>query len=474
MKKLLSAAFLAVCFSGHAQDFVGYRTGNYTGVNGVFFNPANIADSRYRWDVNLVSVGAGIGNNQASFKLKDIFSGSFSGDSIKNKIAGDHSGATSGSFNMDIHGPSVMFNLGRTSSIALTSRARVIMNVDHLDGKLANQLLNDMNSASPSGFPYTIASSEDMRFIINGWSEFGGTYARVIADKGAHFLKGGLTLKYVAGVANAYIHVDRLNSTMNVNGSGDVYMTNTTGAVGMGFGGANLSGFDAGDLTRFKSSGVGFDLGFVYEFRPDYGKHLDPETGNEYRDDNKYKLKLGLALLDIGSVRYTRDTRRSGDYMLNITGGKQFYLKDLDTAKIDNYRSFFDSRPQYFTPQSGNNAGSYSVPLPSTLHLDLDFHAGKGLYVNAAAQFSLAGSKPFAPHYFQSFTLTPRFEGRGFGAFIPLSYSDLTKFNAGLSLRAGPLFVGSGSLLTSLFNNSKQADFFFGLHLGGLQKNRRK
>jgi hypothetical protein len=38
----------------------------------------------------------------------------------------------------------------------------------------------------------------------------------------------------------------------------------------------------------------------------------------------------------------------------------------------------------------------------------------------------------------------------------------------------GPLFIGSGSLLTAAFGDSKQADFYFGLHFAGLQKNMAK
>lgn len=51
--------------SAYAQhDLAGY----YIGVNGVYSNPANIANSRYRWDVNLLGIGAGVGNNQAQLK----------------------------------------------------------------------------------------------------------------------------------------------------------------------------------------------------------------------------------------------------------------------------------------------------------------------------------------------------------------------------------------------------------------------
>jgi hypothetical protein len=51
---------LLVTATTFSQSFNGYRSGNYTGVNGVFFNPANIADSRYRWDVNLFGINAGL------------------------------------------------------------------------------------------------------------------------------------------------------------------------------------------------------------------------------------------------------------------------------------------------------------------------------------------------------------------------------------------------------------------------------
>jgi hypothetical protein len=64
--------FLFSFLLSFSLDFNGYRSGNYTGVNGVFFNPANIADSRYRWDFNLFNLSASFGNNKASYSLKDL------------------------------------------------------------------------------------------------------------------------------------------------------------------------------------------------------------------------------------------------------------------------------------------------------------------------------------------------------------------------------------------------------------------
>jgi len=40
---------------------------------------------------------------------------------------------------------------------------------------------------------------------VNAWTEFGASFGRVLLDKGPHYFKGGITLKYLAGMANGYI-----------------------------------------------------------------------------------------------------------------------------------------------------------------------------------------------------------------------------------------------------------------------------
>ncbi len=468
---LIALVFFSQTVAG--QDFSGYRTGNYTGVNGVFFNPANIADSRYRWDFNLFSMSLNVGNNQASFNLKDI-SNSFETDSLTKRFIGSEAGMSSGMLTANIHGPSLLFNLGEKSSIALTSRARVMMNAIDIDGKLADRILED--TEDDLELPYSIQSSANMRASINAWSEFGLSYARVLREEGAHFLKGGITLKYLAGVANGYVNIDRLNATLNEDPVNyDAYLEQATGRIELGLGGINISDFDADKLTSFQSKGFGGDIGFVYEYRPDHEKYRLDEN-NQRRDLNKYKFRFGIALLDIGSVKYERDLQRSGGYELAIQGNEKFYLDQLDGVEIDSMKAFFDGHPNFFTPSAANGGRDYKVGLPSTLQVDADYHFCGGFYLSLAGQISLANTekKPYSSQYYSGFTITPRFEGRAFGLYVPAGYNGLTGFNAGVSLRMGPLFIGSGSVLTALMSDSKQADVHLGLRFGGLQKNKAK
>lgn len=460
----------------HAQDLPGFRTSNYSGVNGIFANPANIADSRYRWDVNLASVHVQAGSEKASFKFSNIGK-AFDGDSAINaQLFGKENGIANGLAAIAIHGPSVMFNAGNKLSFAISTRSRLITNFNDVDGKLIKKVIDpDTDNAT---LPYSIASGSNMRLNATGWTDFGVTAAREILDKGKHFLKGGITLKYLAGTGNAYININRFQGNMDIDQSSipalqaGPYLTNTTGHLGMAFSGVNTDDFSVGDLTKFNSSGFGADLGLVYEYRPDYDQNKD--NSDKWNSTiGKYLFKVGVSLMDLGRLRFSPDKNRSGAYDINISGSNRYYLKELEDVELDNYNDKFDQSP-YFTPTPDEAPdGKYSVSLPTTLQLDVDYHAYKGWYVNMAAQIAVSSNKtkPYNSAYYSSYTLTPRMEGNTFGVYVPLNYNELTSFNAGLGFRLGPVFFGSGTLLNMLFGSSKQMDAHFGIRICGLKKN---
>ncbi|RFS24555.1 hypothetical protein DVR12_04950 [Chitinophaga silvatica] len=439
----------------HAQDLAGFRTSNYAGVNSVYFNPANIANSPYRFDVNILGINAGVGNNQIKFKLNDA-GNTFNGDTIKNQLFGQSKGLTKALVNLSVFTPSVMFNVAKFS-FAVTTRVRSTVNVTNLDGKLADRVVNDLSDNT--NLPYTIASNDNMGIAVNVWAEYGGTVAREILAVGPHHLRAGITLKYLAGAGNGSINIDKLHATMNVDeGKQDAYLTNAKGAIGMNFSGFNVSDFNGTELAEFKGHGFGADLGLVYEYRPG--------------TSGKYKYRFGLSLVDAGKIKYERDVTRSGTFAINIPAGQQFSLKNLDGVDLDNYKSTLSGYPQYFTPV--DDKSSYSVSMPTSLRVDGDYHILNGLYVNLDAQLALTNgkNKAYNVQYFSGFSVTPRYENRIFSAFLPISYNELTKFTAGASFRVGPFFIGSGSILSALMGSSHQLDGFIGFHAGGLKKHK--
>jgi hypothetical protein len=457
MKKLiyLTIGFiLTATFMLKGQTFSGFRSGNYRGVTGVFFNPANIADSRYRWDVNLFSVNTVVGNDKADFRISDL-TGNFNEDEFRDKLLGGE-GTNNAQMQFDFLGPSFMFNTGKKNSFALSTRARAWVNVIDLDGRLAESVTD----GSEISYPFTMNSKSNNLVLATGWSEFGVTWARVLMNEGKNFLKGGLTAKYIAPALNGSLRLDQFNATINEDAQERTYLTNTSGLVQLNFGGFNFDNLDPIDLLNFSSGSFGADLGFVYEYRP--GNQTDLAK-------NKYKWRISAAVQDIGKLRFTKDTARSGAYQANISESQRFYLDNLDDVPLEEFKQVLNDFPQYFTNKSNSIPDEYSVSLPTTLQFDVDYLIGRGFYVNLGAQLPLSSNAGYnRMRQYSQFTLTPRYEGRGFGFYLPVQSSSLTGFTTGFALRAGPLFLGSGSVITALTRGSKQADFFMGLRFGGL------
>ncbi|WP_315817672.1 DUF5723 family protein [Paraflavitalea speifideaquila] len=107
-----------------------------------FFNPANIADSRYKWDVNVFGIDGFVGNNQNKLKFKDITKSSFNADSLKSKLLRGDGDNLKAMARVDILGPSAMFNVGPRTAMAVTTRARIFANARGINGRLAGAVID--------------------------------------------------------------------------------------------------------------------------------------------------------------------------------------------------------------------------------------------------------------------------------------------------------------------------------------------
>lgn len=456
---LLVAGFITLTL--HAQvPFTGFRSGNYSGVNGVFYNPASIVDNRYRWDVNLQSTHVAAGNNFMSFQLRKLpallKNDSISIDSLFLK---NNKTLLAAMVNADVAGPSAMFHINSRLSMALTTRFRSFVNITDVDKAFAKTISNQISNGT---YPYQARSAYNQHLSVNAWAEYGISGAYIILNQEQHFLKGGLSAKYLAGYGNAYLSLNRIGGTLNENSAGDDYLTGASGSISGGVGGIQIDQYDLSNAFRFRGKGAGLDLGFVYEYRPDY------ETLTEHYQ-NKYRFKIGIAFLDLGSIKYQTDTAYSVGYQVNIPNEPQrLQIKQYEDKEFEEVKSMLAGN-SYFSRLA--TPASYRVSLPSTFQLQADWNIGSGFYVDLTTQLSLVSKNQIRnPYYPNQITVTPRFEWKSVGCYLPVSYSALTSFNAGFSLKAGPFFMGSGSILTAWLGQSRQADFHFGMRIGNLYK----
>jgi hypothetical protein len=61
-----------------------------------------------------------------------------------------------------------------------------------------------------------------------------------------------------------------------------------------------------------------------------------------------------------------------------------------------------------------------------------------------------------------SFTVTPRFSISVFEAFLPINSNEVSGTNVGIGFRFRGFYLGSGSIVTALMSDSKQADIYTG------------
>ena len=440
MKKILIivAVFTSFC-NLNAQSYLGYLTDNYTGVHGIISNPANIVDSRFKTDINLVSASVGVTNDFYGLKiLNAINNANFDFDKDAKKSFSENNNAQS---NVDVLGPSFMFNLAPKHSIALSSRGRYIANVSNVNGVLFNNIVNDLDTSSSFKIP-----TNNFNVVANAWAEFGLTYATILEDSDKHFFKAGVTVKYLSGLNNLYENTNNLSVDYNnTNLLPSTKIITTTGNLTVG--GVDSQGnINRNDLEFNRGTGFGADLGFIYEYRPNIDELRD------LKERNKYLIKIGFSVTDFGSINYNNNLQRN--YNLNGSFSKQeFDNNDFDVLLRTKYTSTISSVSKY--------------NLPTSAHLNFDWNMFRKFYLNLNADYNINSKTVINTNTIgNNYAITPRFESKWFSFFIPLNVMEYSGFQAGAGFRLGPLTVGSGSIITNLTSdNSKAADVYLGLKI---------
>ncbi|KAF2339078.1 DUF5723 family protein [Flavobacterium nitrogenifigens] len=434
-KTLLLFCFFGSFFYARSQSYFGFRDDNYAGIQSAIFNPSNIVESKYRADVTIFSA-SGTGQN-------DLY-----GVNILDALDGDYDLATDasktfksnnkGNFNVDILGPSFMMNITPAHSIALFSRVRSVTNLVGINGQLIDEVNKDMDASNSF-----LITGGNPNGVTNSWAEIGASYATVLLDRDDHFVKGGITLKYLMAGINGYINGSDVSVAFNKNNADPTlseYVSTGTIRTAASYDYAN------GDDPKFDaaSAGVGVDLGFTYEYR----------TNCHSCAGNRYKFKAAASVTDIGKVNYKNIVENT----YNITG--RVTQQDIDDA--DDIFDFFDSNYTKISSKKGVKAN-----LPTALHTNFDWNIDQRFYLNLSGDFSLVDAKKVnGTAIANSVTFTPRFETRQFSFYVPVTYMQYSGTAIGAGFRAGPIFIGSGTLFSSLFsNNSKGCNIYAGLKL---------
>jgi outer membrane protein OmpA-like peptidoglycan-associated protein len=421
-------------------------------VNSVIANPANIADSRFKTDIHLLGASTFFTNDDYGVKVTDALKEDYDFDLDATKSPTTNNNAN---INVDVMGPAFMFNIDKKSSIAIFSRARAFLNINELNGETIDRLDDDIDSSED----YNI-NEGDLYGSGNAWAEVGLTYARVLMNKEQHFLKGGLSLKYLKGLGSSYITGKNIDVNYDADGTAlpGGFTTGSYASTGdITYG--RFTDFEDEDYeyeTPKNANGFGVDLGFVYELRPEHASYKTTNANGDtdlHKDKNKYKLKIGLSITDLGSINYKDGL--ADNYDINAT------VSEEDIENADDIDTLFNDLYTLTSSQSNIKA-----LLPTALHLNADLNINNHFYVNLNTDLSVTSkSKENVSRISNIVSLIPRFESKWFSFYVPLSLVQHTGFQLGAGFRAGALYIGSGSVVSLFSSETKGADVYAGLKI---------
>lgn len=441
-----------------SQSYIGFAQGNFSGLNGVMYQPAEVVDNRMQVDINLFSGDNLFSNNYLKVNRKYVFGPqnlptfdstfSFQDFRLSELIQKTNSSTKNLTLRSDIMGPSFMFSINRKNGIAVTSRIRTIVNVDNFLQDFVNMGLAEFKDSLLYNQEFKMNQS---RLSAMSWGEIGITYGRVLLNKNVHFLKAGITGKYLMGIASGYFYNQDASVKFYANDSLSLYQptvsaNNATIRAGV----SNNIPLTGGSFDKYISgSGVGFDIGVVYEYRPDYADYNSGSSDmkNEPRNKNKYKLKVGFSALDLGSIKFTKNPEIY-DFSINW----QNY--NINNAQLSSDGGWLDSLG---ATKLADNKETYKMRLPTSYMLTLDYRPFKkaGFYANFSAFMATRNLGYDAKvREISRYTITPRFEISWFSVGIPISYYGMQYLNAGAFFQIGPLYIGSADILNLAFSKN--------------------
>ncbi len=493
------AAFTAISAgSALSQDYLPALGDNYMGINQALLQPASIVDSRFKVDVNVMGFSSDMHNDMIRFTPGGIFN-PFGITTEKPDLSEstylDDPDWTDKSFfvSQNFLGPSFLISFGRKHAVGFTYRARNILNADGLDEPLARSMYEDFNASEYTNQWYR---DDDMRAVNQIFVDYGFSYATEIFDLGAHYLKTGITVKLMQGLAGAAIQADEFyyyiyrqegaERADNISVNSPFVSSGVSRNWNWGYQTSenHTIGFDYAFVAK---PTAGLDLGLVYEFRPKYADfryNMDGEEGLYRNDKNKYRVKVGVSILDIGRLRYKK-AYNSQDFSAAYTPDyEQRYNTGNDNVPTSTHWMRTDIKlgfPPYVNLsdtlfyrgqkdqgiEAENQSDQFTIQLPTALSFQVDVNVVKGLYVNLTSFTALhqGFSETGRSHYISNYSLTPRYEHKWFSVMVPISYNQYEKFNAGLALRAAFLYAGVNNLFSGLISDPYSTSVYFGVKI---------
>jgi hypothetical protein len=443
-----------------SQKYYGLYRSNYSGSLGIQDNPAVFTSQKIKWDANLVGFGIGfytqtgfianesglsLINGQKEVKnASDSLPANYNPDKqalfYMNNPTSSYVGLM---FNTVVHGPSLVFRV-KDFSFGFFTNARAAFSASDIPAFFNYyDLKNIVDFSKRQVDPFSVGFMQ--------WSEIGINAAKKIPiGNSGHEISIGANFKYLMGFEAGYI---ANKSNFNFVKIQDSIITGSSN-VEIGFSTGKFTNLNDYKYTQ-NGKGYGLDLGVEY---------LVPQSdADEEEYPTEYAMKIGASIKDIGAIQYDKNAQV---HKYVISSATSVPTKYLNGSKYIDDIVQTSSSIVYDDPLASQVSQSFSMALPTSLNLTVDYRAIEHVFVNASIQRRIVlGERQVLAMNFMG--IVPRYEKRWFEIGMPLSFIEDKIFGLGAYIRLGFLTVGSDQLNALLFKQTKlnSADFYLALKI---------
>ena len=463
LRYYFSALLVGTLFSGRilAQDYHAIEGSPYAGSLGTANNPASILLSPYSWDLTVFSVEET--NTTNALTLHDYSLLSQGKSIVYQWNNGNYPRYLATSFN--VHLFNLRIKLGNQQAIAFGANLQ-----SYSIAKTSRFNYNDSLTSFSDFFGINHASKNTYggSFASTSWLELTGTYSRTFWDDASSRLNGGMTLKITNGISGAYAQVNNGTVEPVVAGGQSTYYLEG-GAARYGYSSNydywhnyQSTGKNLRDFLTHTRIGAAIDLGVEYLIKEGAASSTD---NDEEEDALDYNWKIGVSLLDLGENIYKNGSQ-------SLTASDPLYTTaNQMQSKFSNFSSVaaFNDTVKTIAQNTTQNYGSFAVLNPARMVINVDHPLGYHFFVNGDLAVNLSPSNTGATKRFYSkeislFTLTPRWETRKLGVYLPVQVTQQGQIWVGGAFKAGPLLMGVhnwGNLLSR--NKMANGGFYIAL-----------
>jgi len=439
-----------------AQDYHAIEGSPFAGSLGVANNPASILMTPYPWDITLFSFQLKTATNAITFHNLSLLhpggTSQYSWDGGNKKRYMD--------YNFNLHLFNIRLALNKKVAVAGGLNLRSYATVQTGLGNYSDSLQN-MNQF----FNVNENTTYNIHGASSSWLEGFLTYSRTLWDNEVSRLNGGVTLKVMRGISGAFAQLNGASVERSVSGAQTIYFLNA-GNARYGYS-SNYDRWLNGrsttqNLTSFLGktrNGAALDLGTEYLVKTQAVTNYLNEAVAYY----DYEWKIGVSLLDVG-----RNTYAFGSQSRAASNPKSNVSDSTLNAKFDNPGSLagFNDSLATIVNNISTPGGVFNIWNPTRLVINVDRPLQNNFAINANLSLNLSGSNAkkgttFFVKEMNLLNLTPRWETRRWGLYLPVQVTTNGKFWIGGAAKAGPLLFGVHNWTNVFLKNKIQNGGFY-------------